>query len=245
MFFTSPKPAYKRLEKLYHHEYLDRHFITQVARAPAASPIIYTITKLGASVLATTYGYTADQFRFASRAVMQWDTLQHILAIGDVWTAIVRAAYDSGIEIVEWRDELVFRADPDTVWTASTSGRQKKKPVLPDGYLRIRTPKGDARFFLEVDRGIEGLQQVRDQIQVYQEYMLSGGYQERFQAKSLRILVVTTSNQRRENLRRAIAAVGGGDRYWLTTFDQVTPMQVLTSPIWYKPGHDGQHTLLG
>ena len=75
--------------------------------------------------------------------------------------------------------------------------------------------------------------------------MLSGGYQERFQAKSLRILVVTTSNQRRENLRRAIAAVGGGDRYWLTTFDQVTPMQVLTSPIWYKPGHDGQHTLLG
>jgi hypothetical protein len=245
LFFTSPKPAYKRLQKLYHHEYLDRQFITQVTRAPAASPIVYTITKLGASVLATAYGYTEDQFRFSSRSVTQWETLQHILAIADVWAAIVRASSESNIAVVEWRDELIFRSNPDTVWVKSVSGRQTKKPVLPDGYFHLKTPKGETRLFLEVDRGIEGLQQIKDQIQVYQEYMVSGGYQERFQAKSLRILIVTTGKKRRDNIRKAIASVGGGERYWVTTFEQMTSTDIFTAPIWYRPADSEGISFLG
>lgn len=244
LFFTSIKPAYKRLEKLYHHGYLDRQFITQVTRAPAASPMVYTLTKLGASVLAQRYDYTTDQFRFASRAVSNWDTLQHILAIGDVWVSFQRAVSEHQLDLIEWRDELVFRQEPDMVWIKSPSGSQKKKPVLPDGYLHLRTPKGETRFFLEVDRGIEGLQQIKDQIVVYQAYILSGQYAERFQAKSLRILMVTTSSKRREHLAQAIAAVGGGDRYWLTTFEELTPGTIFTAPIWYRPGMEGAAALL-
>ncbi len=245
LFFSSSKPAYKRLEKLYHHEYLDRQFITQVSRAPAASPIVYTITKLGATVLASTYGYGEDQFRFSSRSVTQWETLQHILAIADVWVALMRGASENNIEIVEWRDELVFRANPDTVWVKNAAGRQTKKPVLPDGYFHLKTAKGETRFFLEIDRGVEGLQQVKDQVQVYQEYILSGGYQERFQAKSLRILIVTTGSKRCENLRRAIASVGGGDRYWLTTFDKAIPSEIYTASVWHKPAEEGTFSFLG
>lgn len=245
LFFTSPKPAYKRLEKLYHHEYLERQFITQVTRAPAASPIVYTVTKLGASVLASTYGYTDDQFRYSSRSVTQWETLQHILAIGDAWAALMRATTENQIAVLDWRDELVFRSNPDMVWLKSPSGRQTKKPVLPDGYFHLNTPKGETRVFLEVDRGIEGLQQIKDQMQVYQEYMASGGYQERFQAKSLRILIVTTGKKRRDNIRKAIASIGGGDRYWITTFEQMTPTQVLTAPIWFRPADHAGVSFLG
>ncbi|MEP7288438.1 MAG: replication-relaxation family protein [Chloroflexota bacterium] len=245
LFFSSPKPAYKRLEKLYHHEYLDRHFITQVAHAPAASPIIYTLGKLGAAVLAATYGYTADDFHFASRAVLDWRTLQHILAINQVRVAIERACRDQAIHLLQWQDELTFRAAPDTVWIKNSRGRQSKKPVLPDSYLLIKTPKGEARFFLEVDRGTEGIPQFREQMEVYQEYILSGDYGRRYQSKSLRILVVTTGEQRLHNLRKAIVQVGGGDYYWLTTRDQITPATILTAPIWYKAAGGGLHAILG
>lgn len=244
MFYSSPTTCYKRLAKLYHHEYLERHFITQVARAPAASPIVYTITKLAASVLAATYQYTPDQFRYATKSLLAWDTLQHILAINDVYAATYRACHDMSVLLIDWRDELSFRASPDTVWITNSRGTQSKKPVLPDGYFHIRAPQGNARFFLEADLGTEGTTQFKSQVQVYQEYILSGAYEARFQAKSLRILVVTVSEQHLATLRRAIAEVGGGERYWLTTFDKVSPQTILTAPVWQKVGEEGSYALL-
>jgi len=239
MFFSSQSRCYKRLEKLFHYGFVDRHFLPQVAHAPAASPIVYTITKLGASVLATTYGYTSDQFHFPTASILAWETLTHILAINDVYGAIYRASVDSGVSLVDWRDELSFRANPDYVWVVNSRGTSSKKPVLPDGYFHLKLPQGNARFFLEVDRGTEGMQQFKSQIQVYQEYILSGGYEAQFHSKSLRILVVVPTKTRLETVRRAIAEVGGGERYWITTFDQLEPTMVLTAPIWQKAREEG------
>lgn len=244
MFYSSPTTCYKRLAKLFHHGYLERHFITQVAKAPAASPIVYTITKLAASVLAATYQYTPDQFRYASKSLLAWDTLQHILAINDCYSAVYRACQEHKVSLMEWRDELSFRANPDTVWITNSRGTQSKKSVLPDGYFHIKAPQGNARFFLEADLGTEGTTQVKSQIEVYQEYILSGAYEARFQAKSLRILVVTVSDQHLATLKRSIAEVGGGERYWLTTFEKLSPQDVLTAPIWQKAREEGQHSLL-
>ena len=244
MFYTSPTTCYKRLAKLYHHEYLERHFITQVAKAPAASPIVYTITKLAASVLAVTYQYTPDQFRYATKSLLAWDTLQHILAINDVYAALYRACRERNVSLIDWQDELWFRADPDMVWLTNSRGTQSKKPVLPDGYFQLKSPQGNARFFLEIDLGTEGTTQFKSQVQVYQEYILSGAYEAKFQAKSLRILVVTVSEQHLATLKRAIAEVGGGERYWLTTFEKVTPEQILTAPIWHKVREQGLYALL-
>ena len=69
LFFKSAKPAYGRLHKLYHHEYVERQFITQVVTAPAASRVVYTIAPLGAAVLAQTYGYSPEDIHPASRQV--------------------------------------------------------------------------------------------------------------------------------------------------------------------------------
>lgn len=241
LFFTSPKPAYKRLAKLFHHEYLERLFITQVARAPASSPIVYAITKLGAAVLVDRYGYTPEQFRFPTRAVSDPEKIQHILLVADVWSAMMKACIDTGIQVVEWRDELVFRSSPDMV---KVEQRGKPKPVLPDGYFHLDTPRGQTRMFLEVDSGVEGLQQVKSQMQVYQQYIASGAYEAQFKAKSLRVLIVTKSNQRIQSLARVIAEVGGEDRYWLTTFEEATADQMLTAPIWVKVGSNDKAALI-
>jgi hypothetical protein len=235
LFFTSPKPCYGRLKILTDNGFLERHYIPQIGAAPAASTIIYTLTKLGGEVLATTYDYTADDFNFPNKRFLQWETLNHLIAVNDTRIAITKACRADGFHLIEWIDEFAFRADPDYVWVKNDAGRESKKPMFPDGYAHMRTPRGDARFFIEVDRGTEGIAQFKAQIAIYQEYILSGAYEKRFQAKSLRVLIITTKSVKRlRGLQNAVAFEGGADRYWFTTFDEIDTGGILTHPIWKK-----------
>ncbi len=246
LFFTSLKPAYGRLHKLFHHGYVERQFITQVVTAPAASRMVYTIAPLGAAVLAQNAGYSSEGIHSASRQVRTWDKLQHLLAVNDVRLALTRAVWDTaGMTLKTWRDEFQFRAAPRLVTVKTVRGGDKRQPVYPDGYAHLVTPRGEARFFWEVDLGTEGLEQIKGQIAIYQAYILSGQYQDDFQSRSLRILVVAPSQRRLDNLVKAIESQGGGERYWLTTRDQVTPAQVLNAPIWRKVGSEGLFSLIG
>jgi Replication-relaxation len=244
--FNSPSPTYERLEKLYHYEYLDRHFITQVAAAPAASKIVYSITPLSASVLAATFGYTVTEINYPGRAVSNWKTLQPILAVNDFRVHLMRAVRQlDGFKLVRWIPEKIFRAHPDFVYIKDAKGKTKKSPVYPDGYIILKTPLGETRFFVEIDSGTEGLEQFRSQIKIYQEYMLSGQYQERFKSDVLRVVIVTNSEKRLRDLRKAIAQVGGGTRYWLTTTGQATWPQLLSAPIWSKVTDETLYPFIG
>lgn len=245
LFFGSPKPAYGRLKKLHDNGYLERHYIAEVATAPASSTILYSITKLGAEVLAATYEYTSEDFHFASKNLLNPAKLPHLLAVNDLRVALTRASHAEGFRLTEWLDEFSFRANPDYVNIKESGSKQRRKPVYPDGYVILKTPLGEARCFIEVDRGTEGLTQFRSQIEIYQEYMLSGRYQERFQTRSLRVLIVTTSSQRRlDSLKKAVAQAGGGERYWFLLLKQPLPGQILTKPLWQKIDSQELHTLI-
>jgi len=76
------------------------------------------------------------------------------------------------------------------------------------------------------------------QIVAYDSYVANGAYEKRFQAKSLRILIVTTTIKRMEGLQKATQRVSGATYYWFTTFDKVNVESVLSSPIWQKLGND-------
>lgn len=244
--FNSPSPAYERLEKLYHYEYLNRHFITQVAAAPAASKIVYSITPLSASVLAATFGYTVSDINYPGRAVSNWKTLQPILAVNDFRVHLMRAVRGrEGFKLVRWIPEKDFRAHPDFVYVKDAKGKTKKSPLYPDGYIILKTPLGEVRFFVEIDSGTEGLEQFRSQISIYQEYMASGQYQERFKSDILRVVIVTNSDKRLRDLRKAIAQVGGGTRYWLTTANRATWEALFSSPIWHKITDDETCPFIG
>jgi len=64
------------------------------------------------------------------------------------------------------------------------------------------------------------------------------------EGKGFRVLTVTTTQKRLEHLRQATEAAGGQNRFWFTTFDQVTPETVLTAPIWQVAGADKCYALL-
>ncbi len=234
LFFQSRSTAQFRLARLFHHEFLERHFLSVVSGGPASSPALYSLGKRGAHILITRLGYDRSHIHLVKNDAIGWHVLEHVLMINDVRVAIMQACRRQGITLMEWREENSFRAEPDYVEIKDKRNRTHKKPVLPDGYFCLDTPKGKARFFLELDRGTEVLSKVIPQLEVYEAYTASGQYQDRFHAKSLRILIVTTTPKRLENLKAVARKVEGDRKYWFTTFEQITPESVLTAPIWQQ-----------
>ena len=234
-FFSSRSTAQYRLQRLYQHEFLDRHFMPVVTTAPAASPMIYTLGKRGAYLLTRELGYAPAQLRRFPKAI-KWQFMEHLLAINEVRAAISLACRDHGFTLEEWLDEPVFRGAPEYVQVTDGKGKTSDKPVFPDGYFRIKTPQGTAHCFLEVDRATEQQSKFRPQVEVYEAYVASGQYQARFSPKSMRVLIVTTTTERMLNLKKTVEAAGGDAKYWFTTLAQVTEATVLTAPIWERLG---------
>lgn len=238
-FFNSAPTTYDRLKKLFHHNYIDREPIAQVSAAPAASLMAYTVAQLGAQVLATDYGYSSSDFNFKRKQLFNPQTVHHLIDLNSFRMAIMRACRDNpNVTLTDWRPERYFRADPDYVYVTPARGDPKNKPLFPDGFMILETPHGKASFFVETDRGTEPLSQVKSQIEIYQEYMLSGRYQERFQSRAVRVLYITNSQNRAKNIKKVINQCGGGNRYWLTTLSQISPETVLFNPIWQVVGKD-------
>lgn len=244
LFFGSRSTAQYRLSRLFHHEYLDRHFMTVVSGGPASSPIIYTIGRHGERMLAEQRGYTPSELRRPKGGTLSWNFLEHLLRINDFRVDVTLAARTKGWTVEVWEDEPLFRANPDYVWLNNSQGRLSKKPVLPDGYFRLAVPQGRAHFFVEVDRGSESLSRFRPQVEVYQAYTASGQYQVRYSKTSLRVLVITTSARRMASLKMATREAGGDRKYWFTTFDLVTPETVLTGAVWERLMDDTPYSLI-
>ena len=117
--------------------------------------------------------------------------------------------------------------------------------MLPDGYFCLVVPQGKTRFFLEVDRGTEPHAKFKPQVAVYEAYTRSGQYQARYHAKSLRVLIVTTTPRRLTHLKTVTKSAGGDRKYWFTTIDRITPETVLTAPIWQQLESDTLYPLIG
>jgi len=174
LFFQSQSTAQFRLARLFHHEFLERHFLSVVSGGPASSPALYSLGKRGAHVLINSFGYERSDIHVIKRDAVGWHVVEHVMMINDVRVAIMQACRKAAIDLLEWREENTFRAKPDYVDIKDKRGRLHKKPVLPDSYFCLDTPKGKARFFLELDRGTEVLSKVTPQLEVYEAYTASG-----------------------------------------------------------------------
>lgn len=104
--------------------------------------------------------------------------------------------------------------------------------VIPDSYFVLNLGDRRAHFLLEVDHATITNSRWATRIRAYLAYIQSGKYTERYQTRSLRILTVTTTEQRLMNLKETTEKVGGGNLFWFTTLDQVTASSVLLGPIW-------------
>ena len=112
-------------------------------------------------------------------------------------------------------------------------------------YFVIDAPKGEAYFFLELDRARSSLKRFRQKVSAYLEYIDSGAYARRYGTKKLRILTVTTS-KRKDHLKQLIEAtqqVGGKKRFWFAMLHEIDPNTIFHAPIWHVAGEPLLHCL--
>ena len=200
--------------------------------------MIYTIGKLGVQLLLDACGYELEQI---ARPIRQFSLLfaDHLKRINDFRVSVVKGAAEQGYTLETWHDERYFRSATDYVTWEDSKGHEHTKPILPDGYFCLLVPtKGRTHCFLEIDRNYQPHPIYRQKIAVYEAYLASGQYQQRFSKTSMRVLIVTSGERRLQHLLQTTEKSGGDEKYWFTTFPQVTPKNILTAPIWRMLGED-------
>jgi hypothetical protein len=144
----------------------------------------------------------------------------------------------------EWIDEGVLRALKQRVKVPSPSDPDSytECPIVADGYFGLEFANGVSRcFMLEMDMGTESNRRLALRVKAYREYLRSGKYAELFGDDSFRVLVVTTSPRRAENLMRTARQAGDRAIFWFTDFSQysrdgeLVPEQLM-GDIWRVPG---------
>lgn len=230
LFFPSLHQAYHRLSKLYHHRYLLRHFMG-VYTDKMNMPMLYSLDQRGAELLRSEFGIEASSR--SGRKQPSALFLDHMIAINDVRIAVTKSVEQrADFMLIEWQRENDLKASYDYVTIRTRQGRAQRVSLIPDGFFALRTPLGKAAFCLELDRGTMTTKRFKNKVLAYQAYYTSGAYQRRFQTTSFRVVTVTTSKKRLENLKQASEDAGGRQRFWFTTTSALKQRNVLLDAIW-------------
>lgn len=234
MFFSSKSFADRRLRKLYDHGFLDR---IQRPVTEGKSELLYSLWTEGARVLSKKLNMSRQELGWSkSKNRVRGEFLEHELEVTQFRLAIEEACKDNeGYSLMEWRnkEELKFKKG-NISYGEKVRERGKNIILIPDAYFVLRTPKGIAHFFLEIDRYTETASKVfRRKMVGYKVYLERGLFRDRFGGKNFRVLTITTNNTRLKSLITVTRELGLGIMYWFTTSHGIAPETIL-GKIWVR-----------
>lgn len=240
LFERSPSVMQRVLVRLYDHGFLERKFLSVLG---LHSPALYVLDKKGAELLRSEFGLD-ELVWYPSSKDLKLEFLEHTTAINDFRIAITLAAQRAGYELLKWIGEAELKADYDRVNVRTASGKMQSVSLIPDSYFVLKTPRGFAHFFLEMDRGTETTGRFKTKIAAYMAYYQSGLYERRYGSKSMRVITVTSGRRRLDNLKTATEAVGGKRRFWFVVHTDLTIAAILANPVWYVAGEQVPSALI-
>jgi len=260
LHFPSERTTTRRLKFLIDAKLL-KHF-----NVPNIPERIYQVSSQGANLVAQHQGVAVADLLWSrtTAAPKDYYFMQHFLAINDFRIQTTEACQNSDTQlsgfipeyyghkhssgrITKHIKDFVFGLDnptekishtPDAVFALS-----RNAAASPGGALG---GSSSALFFLEIDRGTEVLSDpdkgFLKMIRYYLSYAKSAkfkSYQEEFkgcQFRNFRLLIVTSSGQRLDNMRQTISSrmelVSPVLRFFLvTTFDKIE-IETFWQPIW-------------
>jgi hypothetical protein len=243
-----------RLRTLFTNGFVRMPDARDIHRVPLGETI-YWLGEKGAEVVAANYGVPLSDLTW--RRQPRWSWLEHDLAVNDFRLRVHQAcAADPQLALREWVPETDFLAYPDTVEFEDESGKMRKRQVRPDGFFLIARTRADRpkpegfAFLLEVDMATHSNPSFElHKIRAGLAYLEGPAYQQRFDLRFGRWLVVTTTQARLEHLLEQVKKVSDQHLFYFTTFERVavasqaTTVGVVTQPIWTLAGN-GQLTSL-
>lgn len=224
----SPKHLRGRARKLYDHAYLDLPNAQQHDHVTFGMPEkIYALGDRGAALLAELNGTVGPRsnWRDKNRTVKRLH-IHHTMRIGDIKDAVERLPRFVPSARIVGPQEILAMAPPTTtrepkpwLWQAhvrSKDGNLRPATAVPDDVFAIDLTCRRKRFyfFVEADRGTEPVVRSKHRsssvVRKFEAYMYglsSGLHRSRYNIGNLRILTVTTSQQRIETMLAALADV--------------------------------------
>lgn len=252
----NPRAFLRRLQQLFHAEYLDRpeqQLNRWWVKGEATKHYVYGLGLEGHKLLYPELhrkGAPTTDWRLKNRRAQSL-YMDHRLALSEVMLSFVVAAEGINAQVLAWSEGKEFhRATrlPDYVQLDTRTGAVDA-PLNPDAYFMLAAGDGHREhFFLEVDRGTEPITRTTwRRTHVYRKFaaywqVYRTRLAERVEIPSFRVLTVTTSETRVENMRTLARAMDpkqkGSALFLFTTFDTITldePAPSLTAPVWLSP----------
>ena len=248
LHFPSLQTTYRRLRALQVLGYLVGF------KAPTMTEHLYHLGPQGGSEVAAALGVEQDQLKWKdiSRPPKDYYFLRHFLKVTDFRIALIEACDRSDVCLLGFIPEYYGQkteggglAKHIKDFVCDVSGGNETISHTPDAVFALQKNGSAALFFLEIDRGTEVISDsergVLKIIRFYLTYLLSGKYS-RYAAdfhvpafRGFRALLVTTSEQRVENIRTVVKTLPVEEKakrfVWLTTDGQLS-VETMFQAIW-------------
>jgi len=221
-----------------------RPFLTGVT-TPLARKEVNVLTATGAALVRQLYAdeELGRQLRW-NRSLLELDNTNqaHASLLND-WFIVMRRAMGDGWQLRGWRDDRDLAQ-------LTQQGATAFSGMVPDAVFVLSLRSDGAKddhfpFILELDRGTESIFSVRQpmkdwtaKIKRYLTYLAGPIAQDplwRGIAREPRVLTLTSTATRRDNLLMATSEAGGDDRFWFATYQ---PLLVDRDPgplFWQMP----------
>lgn len=240
----------RRLQKLYHHGYLDRPISQIVFSNPLFGPkkMVYGLGDKGADILAEAYGIDRGNitWREKNREVSE-RYIQHTLMVSDFRACLTLALKNNPEVKLQWLNDGGLDIKQEVRFLED--GKNRRLPIIPDGFFQIEDPNGKMYFFLEADRSTMTNVRFLNKMRAYWLWWKQDG-QNKLGIGNFRVLTVAKTRQRMENLiettRQADDSKRGSYMFWFATTDDYNlgKPKVSMGSIWRTPADKKRHSLL-
>lgn len=246
----------RRLQQLFHAEYLDRPPYQLGRWWTNRQPNRHYVYALGINGHRLLYphlhqkGAAGTDWRLKNQRVQPL-SIDHRLLVTEAVLTFFLAGEQLGLTMATWLEGKEFHQAtglPQYV-VITTPATEVDVPLNPDAYFVLAHAGGRRdHFFLEVDRGTEPVVRsqwnrtsIRRKLAAYWQ-LYRTRVAERAGIPSFRVLTVTTSNTRVDNMRALARAMDpkhkGSSMFLFATTGQITlddAAPALTAPIWLPP----------
>ncbi len=217
----------RRLQRLYHHGYLERpRAQIDYYHCGGSRRIVYGLGAKGAAILK--HELRPAVIDFCSGRKNQGVTrlfLEHALLVSDVMVAVEMSCRKSGqVRLIHSEALLAQSRSPHKPfrWTVNI-GKSLKLGVIPDRVFAIESTNGErAYYFLEADRSTMPVTRSRmsqssfyRKLFAYEATWTQGIHRHRFGFHRFRVLTVTTSAERVKSLVKACGHLKRGHGLFL------------------------------
>jgi hypothetical protein len=239
LYFPSESSCQKRMSQLRKAGLVQRCF-TPVIYEKQKRETVYTLARKGAKELARALNMSPQGL--AGSAKFSSFFLEHSLRISNFMCSLEAVLRKTSAKLVSWKTERQLRSLKLRVSNPEQYG--EKIPIIPDGLFSIKIGERVENFFLEADRGTMPIPKIRKKMLGYIQLYRRGLHKEVFNLPHFRVLMITTTEKRRDLMMQELKDIGYCLNMFLFALWREIQPQNISEKIWLKCRGE-RMTLLG